>query len=354
MHQQQIATKRILALDYLRGLSAFGIMVYHMHLFSFGESDANGILAKIKIYAIAIFFVISGTALYEANANSLKPTISSVKIFYLKRFFRIFPLLWLATALTYLLTYRQEMFSLNHLIANITILPGIVKPEAFEANGAWSIGNELFFYLCFPLIVFLQQKNRWYLAIIGSLSFVVFCLFTFKLLTTMLTLGHQWSVYVNPLNHFFYFIVGICISILNSKYAMHKLVPYLLIACLVGVFLYPINGEPIVLVTGPSRLFFALLTITICFCFYNYTFSFLPLLIKKYLLYLGNNSYAIYLLHPLVYIVVSKTFASFMSVNLYIIIIISIGVTLLISNFFYKHFECYFINLGKSIIKKIV
>lgn len=353
MPNQPLTVKRIEALDYLRGLAALGIMVYHLNLFSFGESDASSFLAKIKIYAIAIFFVLSGMALFVANETSLKPNVISIGKFYLKRFFRIFPLLWLATAFTYLLKSRSEMFTVNHLIANITILPGIIRPEAFEANGAWSIGDELFFYACFPLLFFLQQKRQLYLVVATIISFIVFCLFTFKWLNPTVNLGFQWAAYVSPFNHFFYFVAGILIATLKpTKTWIIAIAPWLLLACLVSVIYYPIIGEPVVLVTGVTRLFFALVTIIICYCFYVYPFNFLPSIVKKGLLYLGETSYSIYLLHPLVYLAVSKAFASFMPVNVYFVIVITIGVTLLISGIFYQKFELYFINLGKSIINK--
>jgi peptidoglycan/LPS O-acetylase OafA/YrhL len=328
-------------------------MVYHLNLFSFGESDASSFLAKIKIYAIAIFFVLSGMALFVANEASLKPNFSSIGKFYLKRFFRIFPLLWLATACTYLLKSRPEMFTVNHLIANITILPGIIRPEAFEAIGAWSIGDELFFYACFPVLFFLQQKRQLYLVIVTVISFIVFWLFTFKWLNPEVNLGFQWSVYVSPFNQFFYFLVGILLANLKpTKTWIIGIAPWLLLVCLVGVIYYPISGEPVVLVTGVTRLFFALVTIIICYCFYVYPFNFLPAIVKKWLLYLGETSYSIYLLHPLVYLAVSKFFASFMPVNVYFVIVITICITLLISGIFYQKFELYFINLGKSIISK--
>jgi exopolysaccharide production protein ExoZ len=353
MPNQPLPVKRIEALDYLRGLAALGIMVYHLCLFSFGESDASSFLAKVKIYAIAIFFVLSGMALFVANEASLKPNSSSIGKFYLKRFFRIFPLLWLATAFTYLLKSRPEMFTFNHLIANITILPGIIRPEAFEANGAWSIGDELFFYACFPVLFFLQQKRQVYLVIMTVISFIVFCLFTFKWLNPTVNLGFQWSVYVSPFNHFFYFVVGILIATLKpTKTWIIGIVPWLLLACLIAVIYYPISGEPVVLVTGVTRLFFALATIIICYCFYVYPFNFLPVIVKKWLLYLGKTSYSIYLLHPLLYLAVSKAFASFMPVNVYFVIVFTICITILISGIFYQKFELYFINLGKSIISK--
>ena len=167
----ETALKRNDSLDYLRGLAATGVMAYHLSLFTFGESDASTFIARIKIYAVSIFYVLSGLTLFIANSK-LTPTKESLIVFYLKRFYRIFPLLWLATLFTYLLKSSPEMYTIKHLIVNITIIPGIIRSDAFMANGAWSIGNELFFYLFFPILFFLNKKNQAYFIVALAIIFL--------------------------------------------------------------------------------------------------------------------------------------------------------------------------------------
>jgi len=349
---KELAVKRNDSLDYLRGLSAIGIMAYHMSLFTFGESDSSTFLARIKIYGVMIFYVLSGLTLFIANSK-LETNRESISIFYLKRFFRVVPLLWLATIFTYLLKTNQDMYTIKHLIVNITVLPGMIRSDAFEVNGAWSIGNELFFYAFFPLLFFLNKAKRIYFIAAVIIIFAAFALFTFKLLDPNIPLGFQWSRYVNPLNQFFFFAIGIYIAILQKPSSwLIKSAPICIILFLAGIIFYPVTGEPVMLVTGVTRLSLSALTILMCYMFYISDLSFLPTLLKKFLKYLGDASYSIYLLHPLIYLILKHLSDKFFAINSFVLITATVLLTLVISKAVHERFEKYFMQMGKSLIDK--
>jgi peptidoglycan/LPS O-acetylase OafA/YrhL len=339
------------SLDYLRGLAAVGVMAYHLYLFTYGECNASDFLAKVKIYAVAIFYVLSGLTLCIAHAKSYELNKQNLAIFYLKRFFRIFPLLWLATLFTYLLRSVPNMYSLKYLVVNIAILPGALRPDGFITDGAWSIGNELFFYACFPFIYFFSRTNkRWFFITLVIIT-LPFLYFTFRKLDPSVNLGYQWTNYVNPLNQFFYFAAGMLIASLPKPGSwLVKQAPWLMVLLFLGTVYYPAHGEPIVLVTGFTRMILSVFIIMICFLFYVSDFSFLPLLIKRVLKYLGDASYSVYLSHPLVYIIVKQLSDKYFQLPAYMIIMTTVVFTLLISNLIYVYFEKYFIRLGKKII----
>ena len=344
----ETALKRNDSLDYLRGLAATGVMAYHLSLFTFGESDASTFIARIKIYAVSIFYVLSGLTLFIANSK-LTPTKESLIVFYLKRFYRIFPLLWLATLFTYLLKSSPEMYTIKHLIVNITIIPGIIRSDAFMANGAWSIGNELFFYLFFPILFFLNKKNQAYFIVALAIIFAAFVLFTFKLIDPTINLGFQWSYYVNPFNQFFYFAIGIFIATLPKATGwLKKAAPFLICLLIAGISLYPAKGEPVVLVTGITRLAISTLVILLCYVFYISDFNFLPDLVKKFLKYLGDTSYSIYLVHPLIYLILNSLSDRYLHLNPYMIIGLTVVLTLVVSKLVYEKFEKYFMARGKT------
>lgn len=345
--------KRNDSLDYLRGLAATGVMAYHLSLFSFGESDASTVMARIKIFAVSVFYVLSGLTLFIANEKSLHLEKDSIINFYLKRFFRIFPLLWLATIFTYLLKYSPEMYTIKHLIVNISILPGMIRSDAFEANGAWSIGNELFFYVFFPALFFLYKKNTAYLKIAIAIIFAAFCLFTFKLLNPKINLGYQWFRYVNPFNQFFYFAIGILIATFKKPdIAFAKYAPILIVVCLLVIIFYPASGEPVILVTGVTRIVLSIFVIALCYLFYISNFNFLPNILKGFLKYLGETSYSLYILHPLVYIIVKNIAEKYFNPNAYAIIAVTVITSVVLSGFVYAGFEKYFMQLGKKVIGK--
>lgn len=342
---------RVDTLDYLRGLAALGILVYHMHLFSFGEVDASETLARIKIYGVSIFYILSGLTLFIVYNSKLTLQKDVLIDFYVKRFFRIVPLLWLVTILTYVLI--DDPIRIRKLILNLLVLPGIVKPENLIANGAWSIGNELFFYLIFPFIIVLARKSKIYL--IGSLliSFLIFAYFSFYRIDEYQPLGAQWGLYVNPFNQVFYFVLGVSIGgAFNSK-KLGRWSVILLCISLVVFFKYPVSGEPVVLVVGVNRMVFAFFIALICLLFFKTNFDWLPRFVTKGLKTLGDISYSLYLLHPLVYFGVVQFLKVAGVDSAFILIALTVLFSLLISYINYTYFEKYFIALGKMLLLKI-
>ncbi|GAA4319361.1 acyltransferase [Mucilaginibacter gynuensis] len=346
------AINRIDSLDYLRGLAAFGIMIYHMHLFTYGEADASSVLAKIKIYGVAIFYVLSGLTLYMVHIRGFVFSKPVLVEFYIKRFFRIVPLLWMATALTLVIVYPQ-MLSVKKIIANITIIPGAIKPETFIANGAWSIGDELFFYILFPFLIWMAKFKKGLFWGFVALSFLILIYFTFKVLDPNVYLGKQWAEYVNPLGQMFYFAAGIGLGAIerNMKKFGWPAVLGIVFLCSLITF-YPVTGEPVQLVTGFNRLILSGYVIALCFLFYKCDFDFLPGFIKTILRTLGEISFSVYLIHPIIYGLIRFAAADYLSANPIIHIALTIAITLVLSFYSYTYFEKYFIRLGKSVSAK--
>src|SRR5262245_60491552 len=88
---------RLYNLDYLRGLAAFGIMLYHYLTWTLGIFPADTIVGRVGIYGVSTFYVLSGLTLYYVYYGKMKPSAQDTAAFFKKRIFRIFPLLWLVT-----------------------------------------------------------------------------------------------------------------------------------------------------------------------------------------------------------------------------------------------------------------
>lgn len=85
---------RFESLDWLRGLMALSIMLYH-----FGSwHDAAHPIGRLGIYGVSIFFILSGLSIAIAYDGFICDIRTSVR-FFIRRLFRIWPLLWLAVAL---------------------------------------------------------------------------------------------------------------------------------------------------------------------------------------------------------------------------------------------------------------
>lgn len=345
-------SNRLHNLDYLRGLAAFGIMVYHYTSWTFGHFSSETFLGRVGIYGVSVFYVLSGLTLYYVYHHKMLPSTADLKGFAKKRFFRIFPLLWLATLAAVVLSRKYP--GTEKLFLNLSGLFGFFGWDAYITTGAWSIGNELVFYFFFPVFILLSRKSKAGLTVLSLIILAIYVYFAFFRLDPARSLGDadQWRNYVNPLNQVFLFLGGFLIGLTLRNTTVP--VFWTLIILLAGLALfifYPAQGDTIQLVTGTNRLVFTACCFMVCISFYKLRVD-LPEVINKPLRLLGEASYSVYLLHPLVYSVVGKAvvFAGRHSLPIAdsVKIALSIILTLITGYFVYERFEKYFMRMGKS------
>lgn len=336
---------RLYNLDYLRGFAAFGIMIYHYSSWSLGNFTADSFMGRIGVYGVSVFYVLSGLTLFYVYKNKMKPTIQDVIYFFKKRVFRIFPLLWLTTITAILLSKKTP--DLVNLFLNLTGLFGFFRWDKYFSAGIWSIGNELVFYCFFPFFMLFLKKYKPIMLLFSLMIFGLYLFFAFYQLNENETLGEQWSIYTNPLNQVFLFLGGFLIGyFLENKKPRNLTLFFLLISTGIIFIFYPVNGNTIHLVIGTNRLIFTLCCFFICICFYKMTIQF-PGFMHKPLILLGEMSYAVYLLHPIVYTVVYFLFdAGGFAAPKLTTIVLAILTTLILSHYVYNYYEKYFMKFG--------
>ncbi len=93
------SVQRIDSLDYLRGIMAFGVMIYHYQEWSgLHLEESFSFVGVLGIYAVSTFYILSGLSLmivYQYRLNNPTDIID----YFVRRIFRIFPLMWLAISL---------------------------------------------------------------------------------------------------------------------------------------------------------------------------------------------------------------------------------------------------------------
>lgn len=342
--------QRIHNLDYLRGLAALGIMVYHFHLWGIGDMGAETIGKKVGFYGVSIFYVLSGLTLYHVYFSKIEYKRADIIDFFIKRIFRIFPLLWVTIAGTLILVGLRGWLT---ILLNITGLFGIFKWYDYIGTGVWSIGNELVFYLFFPIFLFLLRKQKILFILLSASLFSFYIYTTFYTLTLFDELDKtSWSIYINPLNQIFLFLSGILIGNFthNRNFSQLFVSSILLVSLLIFAF-YPITGEAINLIKGTPRMVFTALCILICFSFYKLEYK-LPALANNMLGGLGEISYGLYLLHPLVWKILEKV--NFFNLPLIGKFLIAGILSMCISYIVYQKFERYFISVGRRISKHLI
>jgi exopolysaccharide production protein ExoZ len=340
-----VGVNRLNSLDYLRGISAFGIMIYHYSSWTFGRYKAETFMGRVGIYGVAIFYVLSGLTLFHVYHHKMKPTLMETKSFFKKRFFRIFPLLWIVTIIAILLSNKDPNFF--HLFLNLTGLFGFFAWDVTFSAGVWSIGNELVFYTCFPVFIYFSKKQNLIFWLLGAIIFLIFIYFAFVRLPHNASPGLETRNYFNPLNNLFLFFAGFSIGkILHNKSFKKELsVSFILLGLAVFIF-YPATGNRIELLIGINRLVFSFSCFLICSGFYKMNYI-LPEIIHKPFIFLGEISYSMYLVHALVFKLINLILIQLIHSPLSIILM-SVCFTIFFSYFIYNYFEKFFMNLGRK------
>ena len=336
---------RIETLDWLRGLMALSIMFYHIGGWEGVHLDSNTILGRLGIYGVSIFFILSGLSMAIVY-NSYIKNLKTVFNFIIRRLFRIWPLLWLVC---FYLFFQARILGVAGaswlgLIANITTVFGFIRPSAYMATGAWSIGNEMVYYALTP--VFFYCYN--YQIKIGNLfllvCFIIGLFFAFYFLKSEVNLSDQWNTYINPFNNLFLYVSGVAIyyNFKDIEFSS-KFINILLLLSLILFCSLPFAGDQIVIVTGLGRLIFVLISILIVFCFYKLKII-LPFFISKPLELLGVSTYGVYILHPIIYFFIKDQ----LNIKSGLLVLVPLA-TIFTSIFLYNYFELKFINIGKKL-----
>lgn len=339
---------RLPQLDYLRGLAAVGICLYHISIWKIHEPlDSNSILARIGIFGVTIFYLLSGYTLAFVYQKVEFQKVNQWKLFFIKRFFRIYPLLWFSTLFT--LFFIHTNHSLSKILLNLTGLFGLFSWDQYIATGAWSIGNELFFYLFFPFLIWFRTNARRIFYLIGVFLLLGFLYQTFFQLTSTKHLSNQWSIYITPFVQIFAFYLGVFSQTFSVRQARITGIFILLSLSLIFCLL-PASGNQINLVTGWIRVLFMLVCTLFVFILAN-----LKVITNNwvhfFLHWLGEISYSVYLLHPICFWIWATYFEktnlsySYFWTTLFIFILVS-------STLSFYLFEKTCIRLGQSVTKR--
>ena len=199
------AGQRNFGLDIVRSIAIISVLICHWYFLS-DNKDLNAFL-NIKIFSLLswfsgvnLFFVLSGYLIGKIIITlfSKELSISNIKTFYIRRWFRTLPLYYLSLLIYLLLRYDINVFS-SFFLKFIFFLQTFDKNfySIFFFPVSWSLAVEEWFYLLLPLILFvffkknLKQTNL-YIKIIALITLITFVKIGYTLLSNQnLDLGTQ-------------------------------------------------------------------------------------------------------------------------------------------------------------------
>ncbi|MEY9332931.1 exopolysaccharide production protein ExoZ [Pseudomonas protegens] len=344
-------TSRIETLDWQRGMLALSIMAYHLYSWHINTAQADTLIGRLGIYGVSMFFILSGLSMAIAY-NKLEIGLKSSAIFFIRRIFRIWPILWVAIILVTAaeILSKQEVSDPYKIFLNLTTLFGFLDPSAYINTGAWSIGNEIVYYSLTPAIIFIYKKKVWLGNLLLSASIIIGGLFATLLISPNIELSSQWSSYINPFNNLFFYISGFAIYYNTKRNQSSTLLPTTLIAISIcTLILYPATGDQANIVTNFNRIIFSLASLLMVFGFFKLRAN-LPKIISFPLEKLGTITYGVYLLHPIVNLAFTAINSKLGIISAtYCKIFIISGLTIVLALASYEIIEKPMIKLGKRL-----
>lgn len=180
MENNRKQSEKLYKLEALRGFAAVYVVCYH--LFASGlkifHTDIS-FLFRFEQEAVLLFFILSGFVIYYSFERSKD---KSLKVFFTKRFLRIYVPLVVVFITNYLLS--NKTIDGRELVGNLLMLqdlqdkkPGVIVGPFLSNIPLWSLSYEWYFYFIF-FFVYKKLNNSstivYLIALISAISYVFY------------------------------------------------------------------------------------------------------------------------------------------------------------------------------------
>lgn len=330
---------RLEALTGLRYIAALCVLLTHL-AWNFPGGQVKQLAGELWAIGMPLFFTLSGFLMAYNYSNGFRNQYrATLGKFFVARFARIYPIylvalfLWLGIAGHIFHDLRDHprdtavSLAMNATMTQnwawIPVYQGTPEPRAVSNAHywiAWSVSVEFFFYLMFPLIIipvarFITNPRRALIGIGG-----VFCLFVgidFVLVRTatepiLTSLKSVWQLLQNPYIRLGEFTIGVLAGQAFLYTSQRELsirswwLGSLVLAGSVPLLLYgnhwiwgP-NNPSVGSRVAASNVLYAPLCATIIYCLARIPNWPQRLLGSRPMVLLGESSYCLYLVHPLI------------------------------------------------------
>lgn len=271
--------------QFLRAIAA--ILVLMAHLGGLGRSVTGAAVFEfpLGVFGVDVFFVISGFIIAHVTASDWGNPVR----FFLLRAARIYPLYWIA-----LLAYTGGPQLSAYFLQSAVLLPVLTGGGAFypALDVGWTLIFEMFFYV---VVAFSMLFGRQVL-----LPFVTIALLFTHLVSYFLPQG-AWQVFWGHTIQF-EFCIGILIWSVWQRQMIKPGVLLGLLPIAAGCFYFLPSAEPYRFLAYGAPAGYLLM----CALWLEEK----GFRAGRFLCYLGNASYAIYLTHPFTLMVLSPIVAA--------------------------------------------
>ena len=289
-------------LDVFRALAALSVCAVH-----FSYNSIFHIYFKQALF-VQFFFTLSGFVIY-LNYHNYNFNFYTIQKFLIKRFFRLYPLHLFFLLIFFLIEFIKYFLQSNYgVIANNKpfVLNGINNlflhlfflqhyADKYAFNGpAWSISVEMFLYITFSILIFLNKKLFLFIPIFYIIFFLLF-------LTNTYGAGYSNQAFFSGLYSFFIGCIFCFIYLKDKNFFKSKFYNFTYYVMIL-LFLAEMFGYKLLFKLNYSFLYSIFFGLLIYFsCFLNKDFLIYKILFNNFFIFLGKISYSIYLSHVFIF-----------------------------------------------------
>lgn len=350
--------KKYQYIDSLRGIAILLVVLVHVGIVLDNTIDyfpKDSLLLSIignGAYGVQLFLIVSAYTLTMSHYNRLDEPNKN-RNFFIRRFFRIAPMYYIAIIYFTLDKYLQFDFvdpdfsaiPIRSLLSNVFFTSALIPEHTNNyVPGGWSVSVEFLFYLILPFICSkIKTINSALLLFLSTLTLALI-VDPFIREHTIYPYFHEYNFFVQlpvfPLGILAYFF-------LNREQHQIKPVTWVYAAIMVLVFCY---------IAIPKHIMFSFVFMLLLIIQGKYNFK---LFSNRFFSEVGKVSFSMYLIHFAViylfnrfgfYHVINITDFWTSLLNFVLMYIIVAGVAFSISSFTYRMVEVPGQNLGKKLI----
>jgi len=352
-------------LNEVRFIAAFFVILHHTEFIKdkLGQAPVWSMeySSHLGVLGVVIFFVLSGfliTFLLLSEQESQKRI--KVVNFYKRRILRIWPLYYLVLVLAFFIVPLSSFFYVTNysepitglgtgfflycgLLANVAL---VYYPHVAFANVLWSVAVEEQFYLIWPHIV--KVKKYFLKLVLGFLVFylifksVSFLIVKKELLNSLINRMNYSSMLIGSIGAYLLYNKSKWLRVLNTKWLQYISLIFFIVILL-----------DLMSFKGFNLFKIEIFSLVVCVLILNIAANeFTVIKIKNKLFnYLGSISYGLYVYHSFIIVAVLKFVPNQLQclklppvLNYFILLVIILSLTVIVSHFSYKYFESFFLK----------
>jgi peptidoglycan/LPS O-acetylase OafA/YrhL len=299
-------------IQFLRAIAALAVVLFHtLSTFDAHHSNLpNWLNCAIQKgdFGVDLFFVISGFVIALSALPDFARSAESPLSFLIKRFFRIAPAYW---AVSVLYIYYFPHVDINQIVRSVTFYPlkGVEAPYygVPVLYVGWSLVYEVYFYLVLGACLIFGKRSIFPMLAYFSATLVILPPLMGNVLSASTTETSAYrfaylAMATNPIIAEFLFGVGVAYlyRMMRGRFAARWL--YILLFTSAALSLTCIAFSPSGFNIFRHGLPFSVLILAVVLAEYDKLFK-----VPRSAIYLGEISYAIYLVHPIALLFLART-----------------------------------------------